>query len=160
VPVVDVLVPVVHRPWAAAPFMASVAGDPRVRVTAIVQEPDSESLEAWALAGPTAVVVLGTGSMAPYIPAAPAGADPLRTVCALVILAPDARYTDITSGALCIYTPNWAGRNVIHQAAKIDGDGWVMTGLSNRYSESGERVTASNFVGIVARTYVWQPILP
>ena len=81
-------------------------------------------------------------------------------MCALVILAPDARYTDITSGALCIYTPNWAGRNVIHQAAKIDGDGWVMTGLANRYSESRERVTANNFVGIVARTYVWQPILP
>jgi hypothetical protein len=60
VPVVDVLVPVVHRPWAAAPFMASVAGDPRVRVTAIVQEPDSESLEAWALAGAEQLLQSGT----------------------------------------------------------------------------------------------------
>jgi hypothetical protein len=60
VPVVDVLVPVVHRPWAAAPFMASVAGDPRVRVTAVVQEPDSESVEAWALAGAEQLLQSGT----------------------------------------------------------------------------------------------------
>ena len=111
--------------------------------------------EAWTLAGPAAVVVLGTGSMAPYIPAAPKGADPLRTVCALVVLVPHARYADIKAGALCIYVPVWAGRNVMHQAAQIDSGGWIMTGLGNKEYENKERVTATNFVGIVARTYVW-----
>ena len=111
--------------------------------------------DAWTLAGPSAVVVLGTGSMAPYIPPAPAGADPLRTVCALAVLVPDARYADITAGALCIYVPVWAGRNVMHQAAQIDSGGWIMTGLGNKTYETMERVTAANFVGIVARTYVW-----
>lgn len=112
--------------------------------------------EAWTLAGLGAVVVLGTGSMTPYIPAAPAGADPLRTVCALVVLVPGASYADIKAGALCIYVPVWAGRNVMHQAAQIDSGGWIMTGLGNKTYETTERVTASNFVGIVARTYVWR----
>jgi hypothetical protein len=111
--------------------------------------------EAWKLAGPAAVVVLGTGSMAPYIPAAPKGADPLRTVSALVVLVPGASYGDIKAGSLCIYVPVWAGRNVMHQAAQIDAGGWIMTGLGNKEYENKERVTASNFVGIVARTYVW-----
>ena len=111
--------------------------------------------EAWTLAGPSAVVVLGTGSMAPYIPAAPAGADPLRTVSALAVLVSGARYADIKAGSLVIYVPRWANRNVMHQAAQIDGKGWIMTGLGNKTYETMERVTAANFVGIVARTYVW-----
>ena len=115
----------------------------------------ASEVEAWKLAGPAAVVVLGTGSMAPYIPPAPAGADPLRTVCALVVLVPQARYTDIKAGALCIYVPVWAGRNVMHQAAQIDSGGWIMTGLGNKAYENRERVTAANFVGIASRTYVW-----
>ena len=41
------------------------------------------------------------------------------------------------------------------QAAQIDSGGWIMTGLGNKAYENKERVTASNFVGIVARTYVW-----
>jgi len=113
--------------------------------------------EAWTLAGPRAVVVLGTGSMVPYIPAAPKGTDPLRTVCALVVLDPNARYADIAIGSLCIYVPVWAGRHVLHQAAQIDGKGWIMTGLGNKDYENKERVTAANFVGIVARTYTWLP---
>jgi len=111
--------------------------------------------DAWTLAGPSAVVVLGTGSMAPYIPAAPAGADPLRTVSALAVLVSGARYADIKAGSLVIYVPRWANRNVMHQAAQIDGNGWIMTGLGNKTYETMERVTAANFVGIVARTYVW-----
>jgi len=111
--------------------------------------------EAWTMAGPSAVVVLGTGSMAPYIPAAPAGADPLRTVSALVVLVSGASYADIKAGSLCIYVPRWAGRNVMHQAAQIDAGGWIMTGLGNKAYETKERVTAANFVGIVQRTYVW-----
>lgn len=112
-------------------------------------------VDALALAGPISVPVLGTGSMAPYIPAARAGLDPLATVCAYVVLVPGARYTDITPGALCIYVPAWAGRNVMHQAAQQDAGGWIMTGLNNRGYETSERVTALNFIGLVARTYVW-----
>ena len=112
--------------------------------------------EAWTLAGPSAVVVLGTGSMAPYIPSAPAGADPLRTVSALAVLMSGASYSDIKAGALVIYVPRWAGRNVMHQAAQIDGKGWIMTGLGNKDYETKERVTAANFVGIVQRTYIWR----
>tara|TARA_R110000868_G_scaffold93805_1_gene259359 strand:+ start:274 stop:561 length:288 start_codon:yes stop_codon:yes gene_type:complete len=93
--------------------------------------------------------------MAPYIPAAPAGADPLRTVSALAVLVSGARYADIKAGSLVIYVPRWANRNVMHQAAQIDGKGWIMTGLGNKTYETMERVTAANFVGIVARTYVW-----
>jgi len=112
--------------------------------------------DAWTLAGPSAVVVLGTGSMAPYIPSAPAGADPLRTVSALAVLMSGASYSDIKAGALVIYVPRWAGRNVMHQAAQIDGKGWIMTGLGNKDYETKERVTAANFVGIVQRTYIWR----
>ena len=112
--------------------------------------------EAWTLAGPSAVVVLGTGSMAPYIPSAPAGADPLRTVSALAVLVSGASYSDIKAGALVIYVPRWAGRNVMHQAAQIDAGGWIMTGLGNKDYENRERVTAANFVGIVQRTYIWR----
>ena len=110
--------------------------------------------EAQALA-PGAVAVLGTGSMAPYIPASRSGLDPLATVCAYVVLVPGARYTDITPGALCIYVPAWAGRHVMHQAAAQDAAGWIMTGLHNEHYENRERVTALNFIGLVARTYVW-----
>jgi len=94
--------------------------------------------------------------MAPYIPSAPAGADPLRTVSALVVLVSGASYSDIKAGALVIYVPRWAGRNVMHQAAQIDGKGWIMTGLGNKDYETKERVTAANFVGIVQRTYIWR----
>ena len=44
----------------------------------------SSPVEAYLKAGSGAIQVLGTGSMAPYIPAAPAGSDPLTTVVALV----------------------------------------------------------------------------
>jgi hypothetical protein len=57
-PVVEVLVPVVGRPQAALPFMASLAGDDRVRVLAIVEDEDAASWAAWAAAG--AVVVAGS----------------------------------------------------------------------------------------------------
>ena len=111
--------------------------------------------EAQALAGPGAISVLGTGSMAPYIPAAATGLDPLATVCAYVVLVPGATVEGVTPGALCIYVPEWARRNVMHQAASFSEGGWIMTGLGNKTYENSERMTGRNFVGIVARTYVW-----
>ena len=111
--------------------------------------------EAFGLAGVGATPVLGTGSMAPYIPPSPHGLDPLQTIVALVALIPGATVADVKPGALCIYVPDWAGRNVMHQAASFSEGGWIMTGLGNKTYENSERMTGRNFVGIVARTYVW-----
>ena len=111
--------------------------------------------EARTIVGSGAVAVLGTGSMAPYIPPSPHGLDPLQTIVALVVLIPGATVADVKPGALCIYVPDWAGRNVMHQAASFSEGGWIMTGLGNKTYENSERMTGRNFVGIVARTYVW-----
>lgn len=46
-PVVDVIVPVVGRPWAAAPFMASLAGEPRAHAVVVTESPDEASQAAW-----------------------------------------------------------------------------------------------------------------
>ena len=108
-------------------------------------------------AGPEATPVLGTGSMAPYIPAAPAGRDPLATVVAYVTLRPGATFSDITPGLLVIYRPRWAaGAHVLHQAAQLTAAGWVMTGLHNTRSESWEPITAAEFVGIIKAVHVWK----
>ena len=102
--------------------------------------------------------VLGTGSMAPYIPAAPTGADPHATVMAYVVIDPAASFENITAGALCIYRTEWSPRySVLHQAAQRDGLGWIMSGLHNPRSESAWRITPQNFDGIVRATFVWTP---
>ena len=115
-------------------------------------------VEARALAGALAVPVLGTGSMAPYIPSATNGADPLKTVVAYAVLNTDLVYSDITPGALVIYSINYVkGSNTMHQAALLDASGWIMTGLGNKEYENRVRVTSANFVGIVSKVYIWKP---
>ena len=111
--------------------------------------------EARTLAGLGAVAVLGTGSMAPYIAAAPAGSDPLATVMAYVVTVQGATIADVRAGSLCIYVPEWAGRHVMHQAASFADGGWIMTGLGTKSYETTERMTGRNFVGIVSRTYIF-----
>ena len=111
--------------------------------------------EARTLAGLGAVAVLGTGSMAPYIAAAPKGSDPLATVMAYVVTVQGATIADVKAGSLCIYVPEWAGRHVMHQAASFSEGGWIMTGLGTKSYETTERMTRRNFVGIVSRTYIW-----
>jgi hypothetical protein len=111
--------------------------------------------EARTLAGLGAVAVLGTGSMAPYIAAAPTGTDPLATVMAYVVIVQGATIADVRAGSLCIYIPEWAGRHVMHQAASFSEGGWIMTGLGTKTYENAERMTGRNFVGIVSRTYIW-----
>lgn len=111
--------------------------------------------EALALAGPRGIPILGTGSMAPFIPPAPKGKNPKTTVVAYAVMESAASYSDIQAGDLCIYQPEWHVGLVIHQAVKRDGLGWIMSGLNNPRSESGWRVTSANFRGIVARVYVW-----
>ena len=111
--------------------------------------------EARTLAGLGAVAVLGTGSMAPYIAAAPKGSDPFATVMAYVVTAQGATIADVKVGSLCIYVPDWAGRHVMHQAASFSEGGWIMTGLGTKTYETAERMTGRNFVGIVSRTYIF-----
>jgi len=111
--------------------------------------------DALLQAGHGAIPVLGTGSLAPYIPAAPAGSDPMVTVVAYAVIDHAATFAEISPGTLCIYAPDWTKGRVMHQAAARDSLGWIMSGLHNAHSEAGWRVTQQNFVGIVARVYVW-----
>ena len=112
---------------------------------------------AWAaVTGKQFSAVLGTGSMAPYIPAAPAGIDPHSVVVAYAVERPGATYADITPGALVVYRPAWNqhGR-VMHPAAQLTAAGWVMSGLHNRNSEAFEPLTPAGFVGLVESVHVW-----
>jgi len=121
----------------------------------------AEALDAAVhAAGPGVPIyaVVGTGSMVPYLPAAPAGQVPLDTVVAYAVPRASATFADIQEGDLCTYRADWLpdpANCVMHQAAMKDHAGWIMSGLHNKSSESGDRVTARNFRAIVARTYVW-----
>lgn len=104
------------------------------------------------------VAVLGTGSMQPYLPAAPAGADPMKTVVAYAVKRANARFSDIQSGDLCLYQPSWQvshDTSCMHQAASRDSGGWIMTGSHNPTYENTTRVTEANFIGIVQEVCVW-----
>lgn len=94
--------------------------------------------------------VQGTGSMAPYIPAARKGENP-TTLVAYVVITKD--YDSIAVGALVLYTRDDFDLTIIHQAAELTSTGWVMTGLHNRSYESNKRVTRSNYVGTVTATF-------
>ena len=113
-----------------------------------------DKADARARAGAGAYAVAGTGSMAPFIPPALPGQDPLKTIVAYAVTEP-ATYADIQPGDLCIYAPEFHNGLVIHQAAQRDSLGWIMSGLGNAHSEAAWRVTPANFKGIVARVYVW-----
>lgn len=107
--------------------------------------------------GGVPVRILGTGSMAPYIPPAKEGEDPRAVIVAIVIMRFGAVYSDIQRGDLVGYHPDWDNKEfVFHQAAKNTPEGWIMTGLNNRDYESKWRVTNKNFVGIVAYTIIPQ----
>ena len=103
--------------------------------------------------GGLVLAVAGTGSMAPYIRAA-APTD----VVAYAVTDPMRQFADVSRGDLCSYHPesdltaNW-----LHQAAQLDTAGWIMTGLANRQHENWMRMTAANFVGVIAKTFVWKP---
>ena len=111
-------------------------------------------VDAHMQAGPTAYEVVGTGSMAPYIPKAPSGADPKTTVVALAkpVSLP---FKAIRKGDLVVYRPKWANGLVIHQAAQETASGWIMSGLGNKQSESFEPITEKEFVALIGAVYVW-----
>lgn len=107
------------------------------------------------LTGGRLFAIVGTGSMAPFIPAATPGLDPKTTVVAYAVGVPDAAFADVQTGKLCVYVAAWdASLTVMHQAAQFTASGWIMTGLHNKTYESGTRVTAANFRGIVAKVWV------
>lgn len=114
-----------------------------------------DEADAREKSGLSRIAVLGTGSMAPLIPAAAPGQDPYKTVVAYAVVEDAATYDDIQPGDLCIYFAEWANGFVMHQAALKDWLGWVMSGLNNARSEPHWRVTPANFRGIVKSVYVW-----
>lgn len=112
--------------------------------------------------GGTVRAVAGTGSMAPYIPPAPAGSDPRRTIVAYTVTDPHATFADIRRGKLVTYAAEWRATGeplVLHQAATQDRAGWIMTGLANDSYESRWRVTPANFRGITARVFIITPLV-
>lgn len=109
------------------------------------------ALHAATERGGSIIPVLGTGSMAPWIPAAAPGLDPWKTVVALVLTRANATFDDVTPGVPCIYQ---AGPGyVMHGAARLTADGWIMSGLHNERSDVW--MTREMFVGIVAQAFVW-----
>ena len=111
-------------------------------------------LDALAKAGPSSYPVLGTGSMAPYIPEASAGSDPVKAVVAYAkpLSVP---FKAIRKGDLVVYRPKWSNGLIIHQAAQKTGSGWIMSGLNNKQSESFEPITEKEFVAVIGAVYVW-----
>ena len=110
--------------------------------------------DAWAKAGPTAYPVLGTGSMAPYIPPASEGKAPLSTVVAYV-KPTSKKFGDIKKGDLVSYRTKWANGYVLHQAVELTSAGWIMSGLHNKQSETWEPITEKEFGAIIGEVYVW-----
>jgi len=114
----------------------------------------SSQADAQAKAGPRAFPVLGTGSMAPYIPPAAKDKDPRSTVVAYAKPG-DKGFADIRKGDLVTYHASWAKGFVLHQAAQKDSGGWIMSGLHNAHSESFTRITEREFVAVISEVYVW-----
>lgn len=101
--------------------------------------------------GGSILPVLGTGSMAPYIPRAAPGLDPRKTEVSYVLTRAGARWSDVSARNLCLY--GVGNMLVLHQAEKRTKDGWIMTGLHNERSDVW--MTPESFRGIVAMTFVW-----
>lgn len=112
--------------------------------------------DALARAGNGAFPILGTGSMAPFIPPAPAGLDPMQTVVAYAVAREGATFEDARLGNWVVYAPTWQAKLfAMHAVAQRDAGGLIMTGLHNKDFESFTRVTPANFRALVAKVYVW-----
>lgn len=119
----------------------------------IICRSQEESAQRAAATG-TWASVAGTGSMRPYIPAAPAGHDPKATVVAYIVYSP-IPFSQIQTGNLCLYRTSWSTLPVCHCAAQLDSGGWIMSGLGNAHSEASERMTAANYIGQVTQVFTW-----
>jgi hypothetical protein len=92
------------------------------------------------------VGVLGTGSMAPLIPA---GA-PDKVVAYVHI--PPCSFDWLKQGDVVVFRHGRAGL-VVHELAGSDSSGWITGGLNNRNYDAG-RVTVMNFIGRVTEILI------
>lgn len=127
---------------------AMVAGLPARHVCASQEEARQQ-------AGGLAYPVLGTGSMAPYLPASRPGVDLSSVVVAYAVPDVLKGFNDVKKGDLCVYWAGWAMATVVHQAAEKDKSGWVMSGLNNKRSETWARMTPDNFRAVIKEVYVF-----
>jgi len=96
--------------------------------------------------------ILGTGSMAPYLPAGQPD-----EIVAYAIARPGATFADVRKGNLVVaLDPNNPAGATMHQAGAKQGATWILTGLANTRSDTG-RMTPDTFLAIVAKTYTWNP---
>ncbi len=131
---------------------AAVHALPLKVICQTLEQASQQSKEYCDLHNAVRFPIAGTGSVAPYIPAAQPGEDPMRVVAYAV--SNGGRYTSITAGALVCYKPSWSVTPVMHQAEACDAYGWIMTGLHNAHSESSWRVTEDNFIAIIDLVFV------
>lgn len=94
------------------------------------------------------VGVLGTGSMAPLIPAGRAD-----EVVAYVRI-PLFSFDWLKQGDVVVFRHGKGGL-VVHQLAGIDSGGWITGGINNRNYDAG-RVTVINFIGRVSEILIIQ----
>jgi hypothetical protein len=95
------------------------------------------------------VPVLGTGSMAPWIPAHPLGSKIIVAYAGL----DSTPYTDLKSGDVVVYSRY--GQRIIHRRGEQDSRGFLAFGIANEYGDRNPDgglgfVTPYNFVGRVA----------
>ncbi len=102
--------------------------------------------EARRLAGQNAVIVLGTGSMQPYIPASGNPGDVVAI--ATVERAP---YDYLKKGDLVVYS--WDRMFIIHQIMARQGKSWISSGLNNAHYD-GPRVNRDTYHSRVVRIYI------
>jgi hypothetical protein len=92
------------------------------------------------------VGVLGTGSMAPLIPAGRAD-----EVVAYVRI-PSWSFDWLVKGDVVVFRHGRAGL-VVHELAGKDSGGWITGGINNRNYDAG-RVTVINFIGRVSEILI------
>ena len=95
--------------------------------------------------------VLGTGSMAPFIPASPGK---VAVPVAYAVMGLPQSFESIKQGELLVYRPTWGTGFAVHLASQKTTSGWIMSGLANAHSESAWRVTQTNYVGTVKAVFV------
>lgn len=133
-----------------------LTGLPPRTVCASLADAKASAEAYYAAHGGIIMPIAGTGSMAPYIPAAAKGADPMAVI-AYAVTDPSIGYDQIQKGQLVIYAPGWTSGSVIHQAAEKDADGWIMSGLHNAHYESRWRVSSFNFTAVGGAVFTVVP---
>jgi hypothetical protein len=143
--------------WVANRSSAALRASLPPKVTCLNASDAGMKTLIWAMENPGGriVPVLGTGSMAPYIPAAPPGQNPMETVVA-VMGARRVPFAEVKEGDLILYAADFSpGHPVCHVVAKKDQYGLVMSGINNEHTESWARVTEGNYLAKVVVVWVW-----